>query len=175
MQKEKNAQYAIAGVQATPGIEMNVRSHVWAPDSEAGYESGRTPFYAQQTGRRSGRALTVPCHAGVLLLAAVLIACALLIVSRTSRMKAVSDQINQMEAAMVRTAADNSQLAVEVAQARDSSRICYAAAQNLGMVAAAGVEVQYVVAPDTRPVQADTAAMENSPFSIGHGTISGSR
>lgn len=175
MQKGKNVQYAIADVQATPGIEMNVRSHVWVPDSEAGYESGRTPFYAQQIQRRSGRVLTVPCYAGVIFLAAVLIACALLIVGRTSRMKTVSDQINQMEAAIVRTAADNSQLAVEVTQARDSSRICYAAAQNLGMVAATGVEVQYVVAPNTRPMQTNTAPMENSPFSIGHGTISGSR
>lgn len=102
MQKGKNVQYAIAGVQATPGIEMNVRSHVWVPDSEAGYESDRTPFYAQQTQRRSGRVLTVPCYAGVIFLAAVLIACALLIVGRTSRMKTVSDQINQMEATIVR-------------------------------------------------------------------------
>lgn len=175
MQKGKNVQYAIAGMQATPGIEMNVRSHVWVPDAEAGNESDRVPFYARQTQRRPARALTVPRYAGVIFLSAVLIACAMLIAGRTSRIKAVSDQINQMEETIVRTAADNSQLAVEVAQARDSSRICYAAAQSLGMVASTGVEVQYVVAPNTRPVQVNTAAVESSPFSIGHGTISGSR
>ncbi len=176
MQKGKNAQYAVAGVQTMPGIEMNVRSHVWVPDAEAGYETDRTPFNAHQIKPRfSGQAATIPCYAGVLFLSTVLIVCLALVGTRVSRMKQTSDQISAMEQAIVQTIADNSQLTVEVMQAQDSSRICYAAAQELGMVAATGVEVQYVVAPNTRPFAIQTAATENSPFSVGHGTISGSR
>ena len=70
---------------------------------------------------------------------------------------------------------DNVDLTVQVMEARDSSRICYAAAQNLGMVAATGVDAVLVVAPDTRPFEHESVWAVNSPFSVQNGIISGSR
>ena len=50
MQKGR-MQYAAAGVQAMPGIRLNVRSNVRLPDSEAGCEGtyAQQPFYAGRT------------------------------------------------------------------------------------------------------------------------------
>ena len=46
MQREKNMTYATAGVQMGAGIEMNVRSHVFIPDAEAGCEEVRSHYHA---------------------------------------------------------------------------------------------------------------------------------
>ena len=44
----------------------------------------------------------------------------------------------------------NNDLAVQLDSASDGAKICYAAARNLGMVAAEGAEVVYLTAPSTR-------------------------
>ena len=177
MQKGKNVQYAMAGVQAMPGMRMNVRSHVYIPDAEVGYdhEEGRQPYYAQGQCAVSKRALTIPANIGVIFLAAVFLFFGILVVGKAAQRAKLSREISAMETAIAQTLQDNTQLAVQVMEARDSSRICYAAAQNLGMVAATGVEAVPVEAPDTRPVNYNGSLTGNSPFPAGHGVITGSR
>ena len=74
----------------------------------------------------------------------------------------------------IATAWDNQRLELEIAECRDSSRICYRAVQELGTVSSAAVEAVPVVAPDTRPYQQRAvSAAVGSPSAAG--LISGSR
>lgn len=178
MQKGKSVQYAMAGVQAMPGMRMNVRSHVRIPDAEAGYDyqEERRPYFAQGPQHPvSRRSLTIPANIGVIFLAAVFLFFGILVVGKAATRASLSRKISAMEQSIAQTLQDNTQLAVEVMEARDSSRICYTAAQNLGMVAATGVEAVPVEAPNTRPANYNGSLTGNSPFPGGLGVITGSR
>lgn len=178
MQKGKSMQYAMAGVQAMPGMRMNVRSHVHVPDAEAGCDAQaeRRPYYAQGPQRPvSRRSATIPAQAGVIFLCAVFVAFGLMVLNKSVKRAEVSKEISAMEQSIAKTLQDNTQLAVEVMEARDSARICYAAAQNLGMVAATGVDAVPIAAPETRPAAIANSLTGSSPLSAGYGTITGSR
>ena len=178
MQKGKYTQYAVAGIPSTPGMRMNVRSNVRVPDSEAGggMEYDRQPYYAETSQIVSPRrSITIPAHIGVIFLCAVFVIFGTMVLLRACERAELSKRISSMESSISQTIRDNTQLAVEVMEARDSARICYAAAQNLGMVAATGVDAVPVIAPDTRPFSNGSGPTESSPFSAGHGIITGSR
>lgn len=174
MQKGK-MQYAMAGVQAMPGMRMNVRSHVHVPDAEAGHEGQWQPYYATETQKLPRRSATVPANVGIIFLCAVFLVFGILVLDKACQRAELSKNISAMENSITQTIIDNSQLTLQVMEARDSSRICYAAAQDLGMVAATGVDAIQVMAPETRPNIQTGSLMENSPFSIEHGMITGSR
>lgn len=178
MQKGKNLQYAMAGVQAMPGMRMNVRSHVRIPDAEVGYDADaqRQPYYATGPATPvSRRSATIPANIAAIFLCAIFLVCGVLILNKAVERAALTKNISAMEQGIVQTLQDNTQLAVEVMEARDSARICYAAAQNLGMVASTGVEAVPVVAPETRPNLYMDSLVASSPLTISHGIISGSR
>ena len=104
MQRGKNMQYAMAGVQLAPGIRMNVKSHVRVPDAEAGYESDRTPYYAAETRPATARrAATISCTAGVVFLFVVFAAVGLLVVGRAARRAELSKSISAMESSISQT------------------------------------------------------------------------
>ena len=64
----------------------------------------------------------------------------------TERSKALSNQRAQVETIQK----ENAQLALQLEEAADAAKICYAAARNLGMVSAQGADVVYLTAPYTR-------------------------
>ena len=68
MQREKNMTYATAGVQMGAGIEMNVRSHVFIPDAEAGCEEVRSHYHAGYQVVRKKEITLSRNHAAILLL-----------------------------------------------------------------------------------------------------------
>ena len=178
MQKGRNMQYAMAGVPETPGVRMNVRSHVYVPDAEAGTDAERTPYYAPSVRQVNVyRAPTVTRRIGYLLICAVFVTFGFMIGSRLARRVALSSQIGDMSRAIVQTQQDNRQLTTQVLAARDSARISYAAVQNLGMVSANAVEEVQVTAPDTRPNDQayNRSQAANSPFAAGPSMITGRR
>lgn len=178
MQKGKGLQYAAAGVQAMPGIRMNVRSTVRVPDAEAGrdFDSARRPFDGGgETPIPPRQSVTIPAHIGALFLCLVFVIFGCLVVNKACCRADLSRRISAMEEDITKVMRENSQLAVDVMQARESSDICFTAIQKLGMVSSSGVETVPVVAPDTRPFRAAGGQTENSPFSAGLGNISGSR
>lgn len=168
----------MAGVQSMPGMRLNVRSHVRVPDAEAGCEAmaDRRPYYAEGPVTPTPRLVpTVPRNIAAIFLVALLVGMLTLVLVRYSKLKGLNDDINAMERSIVQTLQDNTQLAVEVMEARDSSRICYAAAQNLGMVASNGMDAVPVTAPDTRPYQTHGSLTASSPLADGRGIMTGSR
>ena len=181
MQKARNAQYAGAGVQAMPGIRMNVRSYVRLPDSEAGsgFVMAQEPYSAVPAApRRARRHIMVSARFGALFLCAVFLLFGIRIVSKASQRAQIVKQISEIEENIAAANKKNADLAVQVAAAKDSVNICYEAVQRLGMIASVGVQYIPVDAPLTRPAQplvTVTAAQETSPFSALDGIMSGSR
>ena len=180
MQKARNVQYAAAGVQALPGMRMNVRSNVRLPDSEAGTACvmEQEPYCASRTRLQPPKAhVTIPARVAVLFLCGLFLVFGWLIVGKASQRAQIAKNISQIQDGICQTCQEKRQLEQDLVKAKDSVRICYEAVQRLGMIASTGVNSVRVVAPDTRPAQTAysvTAAQETSP-SAPAGMISGSR
>ena len=178
MQKGKTMQYVAAGVQDVPNMRMRVRSNVQLPDAEVGavYGLDRQPFYAGQVKEQRRYSPTVTLRGAAIFLCALFVFFGVLVGMKNARRAALAQKISEYEAAIAKTEKENLDLAVEVAQARDKARICYAASQNLGMTASSAATAERVTAPDTRPFEeTNTALAENSPNAAPAGKISGSR
>lgn len=178
MQKGKNAMYVTAGLQAAPGMRINVRSCVHVPDSEAGQaiDLDRQPFRAGHVSAGQRESVTVPLRGALLFLCALFVVFGCLIVSKAARRSELVKYIGDMEKEIVLTEKENKLLAEEVAEARDPARICDVACQKLKMKAPSSDTTERVVAPDTRPFETQTAVQaDNSPHAALDGMITGSR
>lgn len=173
MQRERQGQYALAGVHAVQGMPITVSSHVRLPDGEAGCESYREPYRAYQTRHRARREIYVSRSFALLLLTVLFVVFGTMILCRMGEKTKLCKEISASESRIADIARECTDLQVQVAEARDSARISYAAVQRLGMVDASGVDTIQVIAPNTRPYQLNTGMAESSPFSAGQGMISG--
>ena len=92
MQKGKNALYVTAGLQAAPGVRINVRSSVHLPDSEAGrsFDPDRQPFRAEQVRSAPRESVTVPLRGAALFLCALFVVFGCLTVSKAARRSELS-------------------------------------------------------------------------------------
>lgn len=173
----QKSQYATAGVQLSPGICMNVRSHVRVPDSEAGRNDGPKPFEARGEQKSISRHPgTMPAAYAMLLLTVAFVLFGTLVILRVSEKAALSKDVTALETRIADTIRNNSELTVQVMQARDSARIGYEAVQTIGMIAASGVDSVPVTAPDTRPGNSVYGSQTgSSPLPAELGILSGSR
>jgi len=176
MQKGKNMQYAMAGVQMMPHMRMNVRSNVRVPDGEAGYEyeGNRQPYYAAVQEKPFREHPTVPYRLAVPFLVALFLLFFGLAAGKLILRMNLTNDINDMDAHIKTLAVENYVLQNEVTSNRDLARISYLA-QDLGMLSSSGVEMVPVVAPETRPQTIESSLTGSSPLPGGHGIISGSR
>ena len=181
MQWGKNTQYAMAGVQAAPGMRMNVRSNVRLPDSEVGCggeAEQREPYYAGEVRRDPARrTVTIPANIGLIFLCALVLVFGVMIVCRACERARIAKSISAMEQSISATRQNIAQKEKEVAEARDPGRVSYAATHDLNMIDASSVIPVLVEAPDTRPEirTTVTAGAESSPYSARDGIITGSR
>lgn len=174
MQRGKTMAYATAGVQMSAGIEMNVRSHVYIPDAEAGNEDSRDYFQAGNQVERK-KEITMSRNRAAVILLALAAVLALVIgikaLSYANLSGVYSDTMKRIEAVNQQ----NIDSAEKLAEARDSHRIRYRATSEFGMVPADAVESIPVVAPQTRPNQNTNGLTAENPFADGYGMLSGSR
>ena len=178
MQKGKNAMYVTAGLQAAPGMRINVRSSVHLPDSEAGQviDPDRQPFRAGNVAAAPRESVMVPLRGALLFLCALFVVFGCLIISKAAQRSELTKYIDAMEKDIVQTEKENQLLAEKVADARDPARICDVACQKLKMKAPSSDTTERVVAPDTRPFETKTAVQaDNSPHAALDGMITGSR
>ncbi len=178
MQKGKNALYVTAGLQAAPGMRINVRSSVHLPDSEAGQamDPDRQPFRVGHVAPAPRESVTVPLRGAMLFLCALFVVFGCLIISKAAQRSELSKRISAMENDIKVTEKENELLAEKVADARDPARICDMACQKLKMKAPSNNTTEHVVAPDTRPFETKTAVQaDNSPHTALDGMITGSR
>ncbi|MBR6753045.1 MAG: hypothetical protein IKM05_03330 [Clostridia bacterium] len=174
MQRGKTMTYATAGVQMSAGIEMNVRSHVYIPDAEAGSEYSRDYFQAGNQVERK-KEITISRNRAAVMLLVLAAVLALVIgikaLSYAQLSGTYSDTMGRIEAIHQQ----NINSTEELAKARDSHRIRYRATTEFGMVPADAVESIPVVAPQTRPNQNTNGLTAEHPFADGYGMLSGSR
>lgn len=175
MQRAKNMAYATAGVQMMAGIEMNVRSHVFIPDAEAGSEGYRPSYRPEQVVERKNE-LTLSRNAAALFLAIVFVIFGALVLHKCVERKALADNLAQTRTRieLVKQNIENQQQALT--EARDINRIRYLATREYHMVSAESVDSIPVIAPETRIAYSYTNGLvSGSPLEAGHGMISGSR
>lgn len=98
---------------------------------------------------KSGVRISV--RALVLIVAAVLFFCGILLLSQQGMIAERQKALNRLERSIKDYRAQNASLEEEIAQASDASTICYAAARDLNMIPAEAAEAVYLVAVDTRP------------------------
>lgn len=168
--------YAQAGVHPSADGMMRVRDSVRLPDADAGKDRDleRTVYIHEGPVPVRKRVLTIPRSAAAFFLGALILFFVIQIGTRLSQRAAESKSIASMEQQIARISAENQSLTLEIAECRDSSRICYKAVQELGMMSSAAVEAVPVVAPDTRPYELKTVTTaQNSPSAAG--LITGSR
>lgn len=173
----KNMQYATAGKHAVQADMMHVRGNVYLPYADAGRaEEGRRQAYVHDGPVPSSkRYWTVNRNGALVFLCLLFVFFGVKILTRVAARANESKNISAMQSSIAATIEENQRLAVKVAKARDSSRICYSAVQDLGMVSSAAVEAVPVIAPDTRPygTMPLTTAAQTSPSAAGY--ITGSR
>ena len=98
---------------------------------------------------KSGVRISV--RALVLIVAAVLFFCGILLLSQQGMIAERQKALNRLERSIKDYRTQNASLEEEIAQASDASTICYAAARDLNMIPAEAAEAVYLVAVDTRP------------------------
>lgn len=175
MQRVKNMAYATAGVQMMPGIEMNVRSHVFIPDAEAGSEQVRSSYRAESTVERK-KEWTLPRNVARMFLALVFVVLSIVVLTKCVQRNNLAASYRTTQASIESTEAENVMMTEKLAEARDINRIRYLASNQYKMVSAASVESIPVTAPVTRPANGNTYGQAAaSPFGSGHGMIAGSR
>lgn len=174
MQRGKTMTYATAGVQMSAGIEMNVRSHVFIPDAEAGSENIRDYFQAGNQVERK-KAITISRNRAAVLLLILAAVLALIIGIKYLSYAEITGTYNSTMERIETINKLNVSSMEELAKARDSHRIRYRATSEFGMVPADAVESIPVVAPQTRPNQNTNGLTAEHPFADGYGMLSGSR
>lgn len=175
MQRAKNLSYATAGVQMSAGIEMNVRSHVFIPDAEAGSENSRNYYQAGPVVERKPEITLSRNHAAMLLLVVALIVGVVLGVKALHYAK-VTAEYQETLVKIENVVAETAKSAEQLAKARDTHRIRYRATTEFGMIPMDAVESIPVIAPQTRTNNSSTNGLTaNNPFADGYGILSGSR
>ena len=93
----------------------------------------------------------ISVRALVLIVAAVLFFCGILLLSQQGMIAERQKALNRLERSIKDYRTQNASLEEEIAQASDASTIRYAAARDLNMIPAEAAEAVYLVAVDTRP------------------------
>ncbi len=173
---KRTMRYAQAGVHMNAGCMMNVRSHVSLPDAEAGRERDTDRQAYVHTGPvpSSKRVIRIPVKWVAAMLGVLVLIFVYRIGGKLNQRASETKQISSMEQAIVATIRENMDLEAKIAVCRDSSRICYRAVQELGMVSSAAVNAVPVTAPDTRPYEPKTVST-SAASPVAAGLISGSR
>lgn len=153
-----------AQVGGGSGCRIYVRPHVCLPGGDldeygAPILGRRFPRRAPRTVRPAPEAL--PRHeragqGGISITAALctlglfVFVLGIITLVNTSKMTERAKALNAQRAQVETVQKENAQLALNLEEAADAAKICYAAARNLGMVSAQGADVVYLVAPSTR-------------------------
>ena len=144
--------YVSAGMTGTETEKFQINRSVFVLDGTAGqgydaYDSEAFPASEQTRRNGFGVSLGTLVRIGAILLIAVL---GITIYNKV-RIRQMAYEVSRVENMVQDLADKNRQLEEQVTEARDLTRISYAAVQTLGMIPMEEAEIYYVTAPDTRP------------------------
>lgn len=172
--------YAMAGGQFAQDDYFRVSDRVYVPDGDAGTQCASC-FQARPAARRHKGPATMSLRSAAVFLACVAVVCGFMVGFKLHARKEISLHISQMYTSMETTRKDNAQLEVEVLSARDSSRVCYIAVNELGMVAAEDTHIQYIYVQEIEQFtkaeeqNENVSAAAELPLQSAQAQLSGSR
>lgn len=162
--------------QFLPNEHFYVRSSVYLPSSEVDLRTGmlrddvrrrgRTQalrLEAEQLDEEYGRldaalqarskekGMRISVRSAFLLVMAVALSFAMVLLVQTGTLAQRQRSLKMLNQRMEEMKTANADLTNQIAEASDSSNICYAAARNLGMVPATSAQAIHLTAVDTRP------------------------
>ncbi len=145
--------YATAGYQGMGAERFQLDRSVFILDATAGqgydaYDGSLYPDVVQPR-HRTHRTVSAKWFARVF--AAMLTLALLLMAVYSFRLRALDYEVSVLESQLAEINRVNAELDEKILEARDLSRISYAAVQTLKMVPVEDEPVYYIVAPDTRP------------------------
>ncbi len=162
MNRAVKGRYAQVGVLSASATRISVRPNVLLPFGDL--DDNDMPVARRVPVRRAPRtrgAASAPRHerpvrGGMSFTAALCVvgffvfALGIMTLVNMSRLTEASKNLHSLRAQIEAGRKANNELAIQLDAASDGAKICYAAARNLGMVAAEGAEVVYLTAPVTR-------------------------
>lgn len=102
----------------------------------------------------------------ILTIAATLFFCGIYLLTQQGIIVDRQKAVNRLERSISDYRSQNAGLEAQIAEASDSAKVCYAAAQNLNMIPAEAAEAIHLVAVDTRPADRDQASPNDGQVSI---------
>lgn len=170
-----------------PSARMSVSASVYLPGSEVDLYTGQLKPDHQRRRRTQAKRLErerleredkrqqeayaremskggvrVTMRAGVLLMAAVLFVCGLVLLYQQGQIANRQKEINRIERAAEECRKTNEALSAELARLTNSSDICYAASNRLNMIPSSAVQAIHLNAVDTRPLETAQAAQQSA-------------
>ncbi len=163
-----------------PTDRMYVRASVYLPNSEVDPRTGLLKPDTPRRGRTQAKRLEyehldkeykqldaaikaraehpgirVSMRSGVLVVAIVAFFMGLLLLSQQGTLVERQKALNRMNKSIEECAKVNDGIASQIAEASDSTVICYAAAKDLNMIPGEAAEAIHLVAADTRPMESE--------------------
>ncbi len=163
MNRAGKGRYAQVGVSSGSACRMTVRPNVLLPYGDV--DENDTPIPPRRPIRRAPRMRppesAMPRHerpvqgglsftAALSILGFFVFVLGIITLVNTSKMTEKSKSLNSLRTQIEAGQKANNELAIQLDEASDGAKICYAAARELGMVSAEGADVVYLTAPDTR-------------------------
>lgn len=162
MNRAVKGRYAKVGVSSGSATRISVRSNVLLPYGDL--DENDIPVARRVPVRRAPRTRAAaaaprherPVYGGMAFVTAlcvvgfVVFTLGIVTLVNMSRLTEASKALYTLRTQIEANQKANNELAVQLDAASDGAKICYAAARNLGMVAAEGAEVVYLTAPSTR-------------------------
>ena len=150
-----DARYIKAGGEMQMNMRIGVSGSCALPHSEVCINDEHRQVYRAERTAARGRDLTVSRFlAVVILMVTALIMCTQLM-DRVNARQALESAIAETQREYLRVSQELQTLNADFDKARDSSYICYYAAQKLGMKRAVNDSIIRISAPDTRPALLD--------------------
>ena len=162
MNRAVKGRYAKVGASSGSATRISVRANVLVPYGDL--DENDMPVARRVPQRRAPRtqsAVPMPRHerparGGMTLITALCITgifvftLGIVTLVNMSRLTEASKALFTLRTQIEAGQKANNELAMQLDAASDGAKICYAAARNLGMVAAEGAELVYLTAPSTR-------------------------
>lgn len=154
--RNPNMSYATAGRQSQPFEKMYVRSNVHVPSAEVGADfDGRTSYSAPNSIRHKRGYMGLPLGMSSVVLMLAFAVMAAIYLYTSAQGVALSTQRHELMNDLYTLQSSINKLEEDAIKVRDSSKICYQAAQKLGMISSQSIEPIEINAPETRPVLAE--------------------
>lgn len=142
-----NDRYVTAGVRMVPNQSVQIRGNVYLPCGEVCERVHGDVFCAQDSGMntRKKKHYVLNMKASICMLAILALIFGCIIIGKAVKKGELKSEIATMSANLVNQKEENRKNEQKVLDARDTSKLCYSAVHDYGMVNRVGREAVYIM------------------------------